>query len=39
MRDLKKEIVEIVARIDNAWILKVICEFIHGMIKETQYEQ
>lgn len=38
MRDLKQEIIETVNRIDDSWLLGVICRFIHGMVREEEHE-
>lgn len=39
MKDLKQEIVEMVSRINDSWLLEVICRFIRNMVKETKYER
>lgn len=38
MKDLKKEIIETVNRIDDSWLLGVICRFIQGVTEGTEYE-
>lgn len=38
MRDLKQEIIEAIEQISDDWILKVICRFIHGMVREEEHE-
>ncbi len=38
MEDLKKEIIEVISKIDDDWILKVTCRFIHGMTEGVESE-